>query len=176
MKTALLPGSYDPITVGHMDVILRANMLFDRVIVSVMNNDARKYGAALSDKHYLFSMEERVMLARAACAQLPGVEVMGGDGLLIDLFDAVGADVILKGVRNETDFTYEQKHAHWNRTHNQRAETLYLPADERYESVSSTMVKERLLAGQSPEGLVPQGAAGMILDILERRNIGGSEK
>ena len=72
MKTALLPGSYDPITVGHMDVILRANMLFDRVIVAVMNNDARKYGAALSDKHYLFSMEERVMLVVPRVHNCPG--------------------------------------------------------------------------------------------------------
>lgn len=171
MKTALLPGSYDPITLGHMDVILRANTLFDRVVVAVMNNDARKYGAAAQDKHYLFSMEERAMLVRAACAHLTGVEVVCGEGLLIDLFDAVNADVILKGVRNETDFTYEQKHAHWNRMHNRRAETLYLPADDQYETVSSTMVREQLLAGRSPEGLVPQETVGMMLNFLGKRNV-----
>ena len=150
---ALLPGSYDPVTVGHVDVIQRAARVFDRVVVAVMNNDS---------KSYLYDMSARAKMVELACAQLPGVQVVTSEGLLIDLFDRVGADVIVKGIRNEADVAYEQEQALWNRRHNERAETLYLPADPRYGEISSTLVRERLGEGQSIDDLVPPAVADYI--------------
>ena len=156
---ALLPGSYDPITTGHMDVIRRAAALFDRVIVAVMTNDMRAYVADAKVKQYMFSMEERTEMARLACADFDNVEVISSSGRLIDLVDEVGADVIIKGVRNEADYAYEQKHALYNRAHNPKAETLYLPADPAYDHISSTLVRERIEAGQSIDDIVPAAVA-----------------
>ena len=159
---ALLPGSYDPITTGHMDVIRRASALFDRVIVAVMTNDMRAYVADAKVKQYMFSMEERTEMARLACADFDNVEVISSSGRLIDLVDEVGADVIIKGVRNEADYAYEQKHALYNRAHNPKAETLYLPADPAYDHISSTLVRERLARGEAIDDLVPAAVAQMI--------------
>jgi pantetheine-phosphate adenylyltransferase len=156
---ALLPGSYDPITTGHMDVIRRASALFDRVIVAVMTNDMRAYVADAKVKQYMFSMEERTEMARLACADFDNVEVISSSGRLIDLVDEVGADVIIKGVRSEADYAYEQKHALYNRAHNPKAETLYLPADPAYDHISSTLVRERIEAGQSIADIVPAAVA-----------------
>ena len=150
---ALLPGSYDPVTKGHMDVICRAATMFDRVIVAVMNNDS---------KDYCYDMEARTEMVRLACAHLPRVQVVSSEGRLVDLFDQVGADVIVKGVRNEADYLYEQKQAAWNRTQNSRAETLYLPADPACGDVSSTLVRRRLAAGQGIDDLVPTCVAAYI--------------
>ncbi|MBR2620879.1 MAG: pantetheine-phosphate adenylyltransferase [Clostridia bacterium] len=159
---ALLPGSYDPITVGHMDVIRRAAALFDRVYVAVMTNDMRAYVADAKVKQYMFSMEERTELARLACAEFSNVQVVSSSGRLIDLVDEVGADIIIKGVRNEADYAYEQQHALYNRAHNPRAETLYLPADPAYDHISSTLVRQCIEAGQSIEPLVPAAVAARI--------------
>lgn len=159
---ALLPGSYDPITVGHMDVIRRAAALFDRVYVAVMTNDMRAYVADAKVKQYMFSMEERTELARLACAEFSNVQVVSSSGRLIDLVDEVGADIIIKGVRNEADYAYEQQHALYNRAHNPRAETLYLPADPAYDHISSTLVRQCIEAGQSIETLVPAAVAARI--------------
>ena len=159
---ALLPGSYDPITVGHMDVIRRAAALFDRVYVAVMTNDMRAYVADAKVKQYMFSMEERTELARLACAEFSNVQVVSSSGRLIDLVDEVGADIIIKGVRNEADYAYEQQHALYNRAHNPRAETLYLPADPAYDHISSTLVRQCIEAGQSIEPLVPAAVAAYI--------------
>lgn len=156
MITALIPGSYNPITLGHLDVIARAAAIFDRVVVAVMTNDMHKYVAGVAPKHYLFNEEERLTMTRLACAHLQNVEVMSAGGMLIDLVDRVEADVIVKGVRNRADFDYEQEHALWNRAHNPRAETVYLPADPAFDGISSTLVRERLAAGESLEALLPE--------------------
>ena len=155
MSHALIPGSYDPITNGHMDVIARAAALYDRVTVAVMTNDMYRYVPDAPHKQYCFSMETRYAMVVAACADLANVTVVSAGGLLIDLFDRVGADCIVKGIRSAADLAYEQKHALWNRAHNPRAETLYLPADTAYDYLSSTLVRERLSAGLRVDDLVP---------------------
>lgn len=152
---ALLPGSYDPITLGHMDVIDRAAKLFDCVIVAVMTNDMRAYVADAKVKEYMYSMEERVAMARLACRAYNNVQVISSCGRLIDLVDEVEADVIIKGVRNEIDYAYEQKHALYNRTHNPRAETLYLPANPAFDHISSTVARERIAAGADTSDVLP---------------------
>ena len=155
MSTALIPGSYDPITLGHLDVITRCAARFDRVVVAVMTNDMRKYVSDALVKNYMFEQEERTAMAASACAHLPNVEVISAGGMLIDLFDRVGADWIIKGVRSAVDFEYEQKHALYNRAHNPRAETLYLPADPAFDGLSSTLVRDRIHRGESLEGYLP---------------------
>lgn len=164
---ALLPGSYDPITKGHMDVICRAATLFDRVVVAVMTNDMRAYVADAKVKQYMFTMEERTEMARRACGEIANVQVISSQAKLIDLVDELEADVIVKGVRNEADYAYEQKHALYNRAHNPRAETLYLPADPAFDHISSTLVRERIAAGKGLEELVPPAVAAYIRESGE---------
>lgn len=159
---ALLPGSYDPITLGHMDIIRRAAAVFDRVVVAVMTNDMKNYVATAKSKQYMFSMEQRTAMAVAACDELDNVRVVASHAMLIDLVDELGADVIVKGIRNEADYAYEQHHALWNRAHNAKAETVYLPADPRFDAVSSTLVRERLAKGEKIDDLVPREVAELI--------------
>lgn len=164
---ALLPGSYDPITTGHMDVIRRVSGLFDRVYVAVMTNDMRAYVADAKVKQYMFSMEERTEMARLACRELANVQVISSTARLIDLVDELGADVIIKGVRNEADYAYEQHHALYNRAHNPKAETLYLPADPAFDHISSTLVRARMTAGESIDGIVPPAVAAYLKGKVE---------
>jgi pantetheine-phosphate adenylyltransferase len=168
---ALIPGSFDPVTLGHVDVIRRAAAMFDEVVVAVMTNDMRAYVADATAKTYLFSMEDRQHLVALACEDLPNVWVVASTARLIDLFDAVDASVIVKGVRNQTDYLYEQKHALWNRGHNPRAETVYLPADERYDDISSTRVRAAIERGEPLDELVPPAVAAEIAVLL-----GGGEE
>lgn len=146
MSIALLPGSYDPLTMGHLDIIRRAAARYDEVVVAVMNNPA---------KVYCFTMEERALLARAATADIACVRVVADEGMLVDLFDRVGADVIVKGVRNEVDRAYENEMAAYNLSKNPRARTELWQASDDFEDISSTRVRELIERGESPEGLLP---------------------
>ena len=149
---ALIPGSFDPITLGHVDIIERAAGKFEKVVVAVMNNDSAKHDKTLSSKTYLFDMAMRMEFVKLSTEHIENLEVISSSGMLIDLFDEVGADVIVKGVRNGEDLEYEMKHAKWNKEHNGRVETLYLPANERLVSVSSTAVR-KMLCEKDFEGL-----------------------
>lgn len=164
---ALIPGSFDPITMGHIDIIERTAARFDKVFVAVMNNDSAKHDSTLSSKNYTFNMEERLYFVRVSLAHLENVEVLSSSGMLIDLFDEVGADVIVKGVRNGEDLEYEMKHAKWNKAHNERVETLFLPADDRLSSVSSTMVRTLMAEGKFEclEGVV----SSAVIEKLKRK-------
>ena len=156
MSTALIPGSFDPITLGHLDIITRISRRFERVFVAVMTNDMHKYVPGTPEKHYMFTEEERTELARLSCAHLPNVEVISATGKLIDLVDRLDCDVIVKGVRTAVDFVYEQKHALYNRAHNPRAETLYLPADPAFDGISSTLAREKMMAGEDLSDILPE--------------------
>ena len=164
MSTALIPGSFDPITLGHLDIITRAAARFDRVVVAVMTNDMRKYVQDAPVKTYMFDQDERTAMAEAACGHLPNVEVISAEGMLIDLFDRVGADWIVKGVRSAVDFEYEQKHALYNRAHNPRAETLYMPADPAFDGLSSTLVRDKINRGETLDGLLPEAVIRRITE------------
>lgn len=145
---ALIPGSYDPITLGHVNIIERAASMFDKVFVAVMNNDSAKHDRTLSSKIYTFDMQTRMELVRLSVEHIENVEVISSSGMLVDLFDKVGADAVVKGIRDAVDLEYELKHAKWNKAHNARLETLFLPADESLTSVSSTMVREYIKNGE----------------------------
>ena len=142
MSKALIPGSFDPITAGHLRLIERAARLFDEVVVAVMTN---------SEKQPLFPLQKRVDLAKKSLAHLPNVTVIGDDGMLIDLFDAVGADAVVKGIRNAEDLAWETRQADWNRAHNPRFETLYLPCEEEYADVSSTRARRAIQDGDTAQ-------------------------
>lgn len=143
---ALIPGSFDPITLGHVNIIERAAKMSDKVYVAVMNNDSAKHSSILQSKTYMFDMPTREKLVNLSLAHIPNVEVISSFGMLIDLFDELSADVIIKGIRTPADLEYEMIHAKWNKEHNPRLETLFLPADESLASVSSTRVRELLTA------------------------------
>ena len=146
MRIALIPGSFDPITLGHVDIIERTAKMFDKVYVAVMNNDVSKYVEGMSSKTYMFDMCERLEMAKLSIGHIKNAEAIARTGMLIELCDELQVNAIVKGVRSVKDFEYEMLHARWNREHNERAETLFLPADERLTCVSSTMVRELIKA------------------------------
>lgn len=152
MRIALIPGSFDPITLGHVNIIERAAKMFDKVYVAVMINDSAKYDSTLSSKNYMFSMDERLELVRLSVSHIENAEAIARSGMLIDLCDELEVTAIVKGIRNAADLEYEMIHARWNKAHNERAETLFLPADESLTSVSSTAVRQ-MLADKDFDGL-----------------------
>ena len=168
MRCALIPGSFDPITKGHTDIIRRVSARFDKVYVAVMHNDMRRYVTDAAVKHYLFSAEDRVKMASLACTGMENVEVISDDGMLIDLADRLCIDWIIKGIRNENDYRYEQCHALWNRVHNPRAETLYLPADPAFAQISSTLVRADLERGIVPDDILPPEVVSYIKSVYHR--------
>lgn len=155
MKIAILPGSYDPMTVGHVNVIERAARMFDEVVVAVMNNDR---------KQYMLTAEERTVIATVSCAHIQNARVIADGGMLVDLVDVIGACAIVKGIRNEDDLAYEQNMARWNKEKNPRAETLYLPCDDALSEISSTAVRALIEQGKTPEGLVADAALAKLVE------------
>lgn len=155
MKIAILPGSYDPMTVGHVNVIERAARMFDEVVVAVMNNDS---------KQYMLTVEERRDIAALSCAHIPNARVIADSGMLVDLVDAIGAVAIVKGIRDERDLAYEQNMARWNKEKNPRAETLYLPCDPAFAEVSSTAVRALIEQDKSPVDLVADAALAKLVE------------
>ena len=169
MSRAIIPGSFDPMTLGHRQVIAAAADIFDEVVVLIMHNDMTKYVKDAKVKEYLFDTEARVEIARLTCEDIPGVRVETRGGLLIDAFDRLEGDVIVKGVRNEADFAYEQIHAAWNLAHNPRARTLYLPSDPAFAHVSSTLARERLAKGEDVSDIIAPKALAWIMQ-REKKN------
>ena len=156
MSHALIPGSFDPMTLGHLDIVTRALAHYDRVTVAVMINDS---------KTYTHTIEERAEMARLTVSGLANVSVVTDRGMLVDLFDRIGADAIVKGVRNEKDRAYEAEMAAYNLAKNPRAKTVLLEADPTLGDLSSTLVREKLARGERPEGLL----APAVLDYLTAR-------
>ena len=138
-KIAIIPGSFDPMTLGHLSFIIKAAEMFDEVIVAVMNN---------SSKTGFFTLLERKEIAEKTCMELENVKVITADGMLYDVAHAIGAKYIVKGVRNAVDFEYEQNMAKANHALAPDLQTVYLPADNAFEVVSSTLVREMLGNGK----------------------------
>ena len=133
MVTAVYPGSFDPATYGHLDVIRRASVSFDRVVVGVLHNSA---------KSPLFSVEERVNMIKSITSHLKNVEVRSFDGLLVDFVHQCRADVIVRGLRAITDFEYELQMAQTNRVIAPDIDTIFLTTNLKYSYLSSSIVKE----------------------------------
>ena len=143
---AVYPGSFDPLTNGHVDIILRGARLFDRIIVAILVN---------AEKSPLFSMAERVEIARAVFKDHASVEVDTFDGLLVDYVERRQAQVIVRGLRAVSDFEFEFQMALMNQRLNSSIETVFMMPAEHYTYVSSRLVKEIVALGGSVAGLVP---------------------
>jgi len=146
MKTALYPGTFDPVTNGHLDIIRRAARLFDRVIVAV---------AASESKNALFDLDERLMMVREATSELKQVEAVAFEGMLIHEFEKLGVDVVIRGVRLFQDFEYEYTMALMNRRLLPTFDVLFMMPSEDVLSISSTLVKDIHHHGGDVSGLVP---------------------
>ena len=146
MSVALYPGSFDPVTNGHMDIIERASRLYDRVVVAVLIN---------AEKKPLFSPEERASMLREVTASCQNVEVETFDGLLVDFAAAHDSKVILRGIRAVTDLEYEFQMALMNRRLEPKIETVFMVPSEKSSYLSSSLVREVCRLGGSVRGLVP---------------------
>jgi pantetheine-phosphate adenylyltransferase len=160
-RTVVCPGSYDPVTCGHLDIISRAAGIFDRVVVGVANNPVRKAGT-------MFSGEERCRFIEEATAELENVEVEAFSILLVAFARSKGATAIVKGLRAISDFEYEFEMAQLNRTLAPEMESIYIIASPSYSFLSSTGVKELATFGGDVSELVPPGVAAALAERRER--------
>jgi pantetheine-phosphate adenylyltransferase len=161
-KIAVYPGSFDPITYGHIDIIKRALKIFDKVIVAVAHN----YG-----KRSLFSPEERVEMIKGALQDYPHVIVESFEGLLMEYMKRTNAKVVLRGLRATSDFEYEYHMAAMNRTINKEVDTLFMVTGKDYFFISSRTIKEVVSLGGSVDGLVPENVALKLKDkVFQQQN------
>lgn len=155
-RAAVYPGSFDPLTNGHLDLLRRGTNMFDRVIVAVLQNEEKKP---------LFPLDERLEIIREATTEMPTVEVHAFSGLLVNFLDTVDARVVVRGLRAVSDFEYEFQMALMNRELSDKIETLFMMPAVEYTYVSSRLVKEAYRLGGDVSRLVPR----VVLEHLQRR-------
>ena len=160
MRTAIYPGSFDPLTNGHLDVVQRAAKLFDRVIVAVAKNDS---------KRPLFTLAKRLELVRAAVIHLPHVEADSFDNLLIEYVEQQKAQAVVRGLRAVSDFEFEFQLALMNRKLNGRIETIFMMPKDTYTFLSSRIVKEIAALGGDVSPFVPPHVKAALLEKLKPR-------
>jgi len=146
VKTIVYPGTFDPITNGHVDLVERASRLFHRVIVAI---------ASSKKKQPLFNLEERIDLAKKSLSHLDNIEVLGFDYLLVNFVNDKGADAILRGLRAVSDFEYEFQLANMNRALSPEVESIFLTPSEKFSYISSSLVKEIGSLGGDINAFVP---------------------
>jgi pantetheine-phosphate adenylyltransferase len=155
MRTAFFPGTFDPVTFGHMDVIKRASVLFDRLIVAVPVN---------SDKKPIFDLKKREEILRKVCSDIPNVEVISFEGLLVGAVVKFNVSAVVRGLRAISDFEYEFQMAMMNREIDIRVETIFLMPSPQYSFVSSRMIKEIVRLGGDVSAFVPK----IVLQEMEK--------
>ncbi len=156
MRIAVIPGSFDPMTTGHINIIERAAKLFDKVFVAVMINDT---------KSYMFTREQRTEIARLSLEHISNVEVIFDDGMLWELALRLNACAIVKGIRDYKDYQYEFEMAQYNYKKNPKAQTVFLPCEEGAREISSTAVRERLANGKDISDIVSKSAIEYIYGL-----------
>ena len=159
MKRAIYPGSFDPLTLGHLDMIKRSAKIVDELVIGVLNNSA---------KNSLFSLDERVSMIKEMTESMPNVTVASFDGLLVDYMKEINATIIVRGLRAVTDFEYELQIAQTNHVENPEVETIFLTTSLQYSYRSSTIVKEFASYGGDISKFVP---ARFIDRIYEKYHI-----
>ena len=160
MRTAICSGSFDPITLGHLDIIQRAAACFDRVCVCVSPNAEKR--------NQMFTPEQKLLLVQTAVADLPNVEAELFPGLLADFAVEHGANVIVRGVRNVTDFDMEYQMALINRGIHPQLETMLLPASGAYQHFSSSMAREMIRYHQPLEEYLPASIIPLVREMTEK--------
>jgi pantetheine-phosphate adenylyltransferase len=161
MRIAVYPGSFDPLTNGHVDIIRRGARMFDRIIVAILLN---------AEKSPLFTADERVRLIRDVFRETPSVEADIFDGLLVDYVRQKQATIIVRGLRAVSDFEYEMQMALMNRHLSGDVETVFMMPAEQYTYVSSRLVKEVAMLGGSVTGLVPDRVEKRLIEKRNARN------
>ena len=155
-RIAIVPGSFDPITNGHVNIIERAAKMYDKVYVAVMIN---------AQKKYMFDLEQRKKIAAACFSGREEIEVISSDGWLWMLAKELGACAIVKGYRNETDLAYEKNMAEFNESHYPEAKTVLLKAEESLSELSSTSVRELIKQGTPLDEFLPEAAIKTIREL-----------
>lgn len=161
MKKAIYPGSFDPLTLGHLDIIERSARIVDELVVGVLNNSA---------KNSLFSLDERVSMIKEMTDSMPNVTVTSFNGLLVDYMREIDATIIVRGLRAVTDFEYELQIAQTNHVENPEVETIFLTTSLQYSYLSSTIVKEFASYGGDLSKFVPARFIDRIYDKYQIKN------
>ncbi len=159
-RCAVYPGSFDPVTYGHIDLIKRATHVFDEVIIAVANNTQKKA---------LFDTQERLQMLRESTKGVKGIRLEVFDGLVIDFASQHNAPVLIRGLRMISDFEYELQMALTNRRLNEKIETVFLMPSEGYSFLSSTLIKEAASLGADVSSFVPEFVAQRLKEKLIRR-------
>lgn len=157
MRRVLFPGSFDPFTNGHLDVVRRASNLFDEVVIGVGTNKMKKY---------LFSPEEKIRLIESSTVDLPNVSVHEMTGLTVDYMKDIAADTLVRGLRNETDYLYERDIAEMNH-YLGTVETVFLMARPEHQNISSSILKEVVSSGADVHDLVPAPVAVALIEKVQ---------
>lgn len=160
MTRAIYPGSFDPVTLGHLDIIKRASQIFDELIVGVLNNNS---------KSPLFSVEKRVKMLNDVVKDLPNVKVMSFEGLLVDFARKVDAQIIVRGLRAVTDFEYELQMSQTNTVLNENVDTIFFTTSLEYAYLSSSTVREAAYFGADISKFVPESVVQQVYDKFKER-------
>ena len=160
MTRAIYPGSFDPVTLGHLDIIKRASKIFDELIVDVLNNNS---------KSPLFSVEKRVKMLNDVVKDLPNVKVMSFEGLLVDFARKVDAQIIVRGLRAVTDFEYELQMSQTNTVLNENVDTIFFTTSLEYAYLSSSTVREAAYFGADISKFVPESVVQQVYDKFKER-------
>ncbi|TCK98322.1 phosphopantetheine adenylyltransferase [Natranaerovirga hydrolytica] len=153
MRTAVYPGSFDPVTLGHINIIKRSSKMVDKLIVGVLNN---------SNKSPLFSVEERVNMLKEVCKDIENVEIEAFEGLLVEFLKEKNSNIIIRGLRAISDFEYELQIAQTNSSLDPTIDTIFLVTDVEYSYLSSSIVKEVAQYGGNVDQLVPRYISGLL--------------
>lgn len=160
--SCIVPGSYDPVTLGHLDIIERAAHVFDKVYAAILINSA---------KSCMFALEDRKEMLRRSCAHLSNVETVSWGGLLVDALEHYGTDFVVRGVRCGTDFEHEQQIARANALLRPTAQTIWLSTAPEHDAISSTIVRELLRFGADVGRFMPEGALELLRGLDGRGQV-----
>ena len=155
-RIAVTAGTYDPVTLGHVDIITRAAAIFDEVVVGIFENP---------DKIKQFPLDTRFRALCRAVEHIPNVRVIIGEGFVADFANSIGACTLIKGARSGADFEYEKMQADYNKFH-YGAETLLLISDTKFDTLSSTIVREKIAKGEDVSSLLPAGVAEILKENM----------